>query len=306
MRPTVPLVLGMQNTATSTVVKIANAHPSAFLLFEVDFGADPQQSRHHEALVQRFPWAAGQFRRGATVPGLDAFAHHLVAHGHAFEVIGTKIPGFRPDLLVEAKRRPVVFCFRDPRTWTCKNLVVRRYLGDLADVRPAVVRTVRYLAMSFRRPVTRLAMEQLIADPDRYRTRLAHALGLEPGPMAEWWDKRPGPDDPRAFSPWENWHASARVKPARNDTASVLADHPFWDALLPLFDHLAAHAEAGLPAAELDDIDRDLAALASGPAVPLEALFEGFVSERLVLGTDRDFVERARLRLDYGETPVEV
>ncbi len=269
------VILGSRKSGTSTAVAIANTPPDAFCLYEVDFTEAPDRNRNAD-LIAFAPEARALFGTGRKIGEcLIALGEMLTARGHRFTRIGTKVIDRGPDFFAQLGC-PALYLIRDIRTWAAKGRVVVNVIGN-ADAVPVIVSYVADYVATFLFPdIRRARLEDLTRDATSLPRDIAALLGLPMNNFTEWWTRTDWRTQiPKNYSNWIDGHRSAFLPPEFQDTKVTLADHPFWRAILPLFDKYYGGFATAFPNAE---VEADLASLRAMPAAHAMTINEGYDS----------------------------
>jgi hypothetical protein len=288
------VILGASKTGTSTAVAVANAHPSVFCLFEADFSGAADHARNTD-LANLLPEARPLFQSDQTfAASLMEIGARLDAHGWRYERIGTKVQGIRPDLLPRLGELPVLFMVRDVRRWAVKNRILRDVIGarTATNIVPHLISYARYFLDSFRLAhCIRLRLDDVLSTDATVFPRAIAALLKLPQPSFEaWWNAATAwkATAPKNYSDWIDGHTSAFLPPLLNDTISQLANHPFWDAFLPVFDKYFQASERTFTSAEIMRDQHHLDELSSRFTMRLEEGFTRFESFKIMGLSKRD------------------
>jgi hypothetical protein len=141
--------------------------------------------------------------------------------------------------------------------WAAKNRVATDFIGK-GNAVPALVSYVATFVMSFLFPLVRRArLEDLFVDEDSLPKSLARLLDLPPREFEKWWTKTDWVRQlPKSYSDWTEGHRSAFLPPVFTDTQVELAEHPFWNVILPIFEKYYSDIDGSFPAAEVNlDLD---------------------------------------------------
>jgi hypothetical protein len=282
------LILGAQKTGTSTAVAICSADPASHVFYEVDFTAPPAFGRNQE-FIAAFPGLADLFESDLSLKAALGEALRRVPewNASATRVFGTKIPGLRPDKIAANRDLPLVLTVRDIRTWLCKNTVVRHYLQDDIDANavPTAIAYAQFLLESFRHDrCLRLRLTDITRDGAAYwPQRMSDFLGLPMSEIKRWWEKKSEIGAKTRYSNWTQLHRSTFAAPVMLDTTSTLTGHPFWSALLPIFDKYFQAHEGRFAAAEVEADLRELARLGERMTMSLR---EGFATVKSAMIRD--------------------
>jgi hypothetical protein len=292
MKPFV--ILGASKTGTSTAVAATNTHPSVFCLFESDFSRDPGHGRNRD-LCAVLPAAAALYGQGHPFADCLTRIHSLLeANGWAFERVGTKVQGIRPDLVPRLGDVPVLFMVRDVRLWAVKNRVLRDVMAAHAatDIVPHITAYARYYLDSFLiERCLRLPFDRVISrDIGMLPNALAELLGLPPAGFEKWWQQAGiwKQTAPKNYCAWVEGHASAFMQPLLADTRSRLAHHPFWTHFLPVFDKYFLAPEKKHSRAEVLRDQFALDEIARTHTMRLDEGFEQFESFKIMHVSTRD------------------
>lgn len=267
---------GPINTATSAITALLNSSPSVFVLFEALIGQDPLNRRARDLLAVR-PHALGAFSPAHSFEqSLDCLRAQFAAEGFTYHTMGLKHPSIDSRRLRERASVPTIYCLRDLRSWLVKPLVRRTYLTDV-DVVPAAVGATVHLAESFLLPsVVHVSLEDFLADHVATVRRLEALLGVALN--ERYWQEIGRQPGPKSEVPWWRSHASTMQPPrpghAEHDPA--LADHPFWDELLPTFGRYqaAARADSSVSEAQVAADCEQLRSMLDRWQVPLATAYE--------------------------------
>lgn len=306
-------ILGAQKTATSRVALMLNCQPGVFIAYEWQL-QNGQLSRHARSFLAAYPEARHLFRGSGDLKALYAgLREFLERQGRPAEVVGDKIPGIDARLLAMAAGFKVIFTVRDIRTWLCKDDIQRKYVTAPDAVPAAVDYTVHFLRSFLLPDALRLRMEDVLADNRGTLERIGRFIGRDLCAAGEaWWDRVAGlkTHPLHAFDPW--WegrrHGSAAIAAGASDTIVTTRPHPFWDALLPVFDKYYGNPAGRFAPQEVAaDIAR-VEALAARSPLPLEALYANVRRIELV-ADDRPLKKRLKRRIRerlqalYGAAP---
>ena len=279
MKPFV--ILGSRKTATSTAVAVANTHPGAFCLYEVDFAQAPDLGRNTD-LSTFLPETRVLFGTGRTTGEcLSALGEMLADRGYRFDHLGTKIIDRGADLFAQLGC-PALYLIRDVRTWAAKGRIVTNLIGE-ASAAPVIAGYVADYVATFLFPdIRRARMEDFTQDRDALPRSIAALLGLPEAGFTEWWTRTEWRTQaPKNYSNWIDGHRSAFLPPEFQDTKAVLADHPFWRALLPLFDKYYAGFAGTFSRQEVETDLAAVRALSTSHSMTLNEGYESFQSFRI-------------------------
>jgi hypothetical protein len=294
-------ILGAQKTATSRVALMLNCQPGVFIAYEWQL-QNGQISRHARSVLSAFPEARHLFRGSGELAALyTGLREFLARQGRPAEIVGDKLPGVDPRLLSTAAAFKVIFTVRDIRTWLCKDDIQRKYV-TAPDAVPAAVDYTAHFLRSFLLPeVLRLRMEEVLSDNRGTLERIGGFIGRDLCAAGEaWWERVAGlkAHPLHAADPW--WegrrHGSAAIAAGASDTIVTPRPHPFWDALLPVFDKYYGRTSGGFAPQEVAaDIAR-VEALAAFSPLPLETLYADVRRIELV-ADDRPLKKRLKRRI---------
>ena len=258
MKAELLFVIGQGKTGTSTVVGILNSHPAILVLYEAYLNRhDPLTPRRVE-LQKTYPDLSASLE--AASGWCETYvraAEYFEKRGHCYRYFGEKMLS---RLLSQEQMRlagdsRVIFVARNLRTWLCKNIVVSAFIQS-EDLAAKAVKYADDLLQSYLWPkCLRVRMEDLIHHNEMVLAALSEFLGLELARTAStWWDTigEYPPGDPKRAINWWSHHDSSRLKPTREDTGATLKSHPFWDAILPVFDKYFQSPTAAFSAGEVE------------------------------------------------------
>ena len=268
------------------MVSILNAHPHAFVLYEVDFALAADATLRNEEFVAWLPETEALFGQGDDVPAaLSQCAERLAGRDFFFRAIGTKLLWLDDPRLAGLGESPCVYIARDPRTWAMKNRICDEFYPQsypnwqenlLPPLTDYVKRLVTASALPNRLIIT---LEDLLADSPAMVARLAAFFDLQDCEilMRDWWQWTAWPEGhPKAIGRWQQDHASATVPPKPQDTAVEIKPHPAWDVVLPLY--TAYVADTPKTAEDRSQALKALSVLADGPPARPEDLYESVES----------------------------
>ncbi len=269
-------ILGYPKTASSNLVGILNCHPDIFMLYETNLRSSAM-SRYAQQLVDAWPETRGLVYAeqpiGKPYEKLGGMLREK--YGRDYRYVGDKFAG-EPAADFTGLPGKVMFSLRDIRTWLAKSSVQSIYQIEM-DIVPIAIDFTAFLMRTHLMPHgMRVKMEDLLADDTSLFKKIDDFLDLDlSGHAARWWQDvgKYKSSDPKSLQNWAKGHPSSTTKPAGEDTAAELADHPFWDEILPLFDKYY-QADNCFSAA---DVEGDLKALRGIGAMSPVRLDEAFV-----------------------------
>ncbi len=284
-------VLGYPKTASSNLVGILNCHPDIFMLYETNLRSSAM-SRYAGQLVDAWPETRGLVyaEQPIAVPYAKLGDMLREKYGRDYRYVGDKFAG-EPVANFTGLPGKVIFSLRDIRTWLAKGSVQSIYQIE-SNIVPIAIDFTAFLMRTHLVPHgVRVKMEDLLGDDTALFKQLDDYLGLDLTKHADQWWQDVGnykSSDPKSLQSWAKGHPSSTTKPSGEDTAAQLADHPFWDAILPLFDkyyqadgcHSSAEVEADLTA---------LAAINKIPAVRLDQAFDGIETRSISKSKKKKF-----------------
>lgn len=233
---------GVQKSATSTLVGLLNSHPDIFILYETMLHQQ-NISKYGNQLLASCPEARECFKLTGDIsePYLklaDLLEEKL---GKRYAYVGDKFLSFNA-YAAQPEANKVIFIMRDIRTWAAKPAIRDIYRTDIDLVRPAIG-YLKYIINARRTQKTLcLRMEDMVKDSAWLAREIGDYLGLKFDEQG-WW-KNVGQyavDDPKSWQSWYKTHPSATVAPKKFDMKVELAQHPFWDEFLPVFDKYYSH-----------------------------------------------------------------
>jgi hypothetical protein len=258
--PNLLFVIGPHKTFTSSLVGLLNSCPDIFLLYETEpYAARP--TKWALRLLKNKPELRKCFAKRNDIEGAyRTLYEHLCIRGNGFRYFGDKIATIDDgyfDLLPTFKK---IVTIRDVRTWLAKDSIRKAYALD-GDIVPTACQYVRFLIKSrFASDVHLIRLEDAIEDfglqAGRISTFLGHDLKVPP----QWWQTvgNYAQTEPKSLQPWWGKHPSSSIQPDRLDVTCEIAPHPFWNAMLPIFNKYYT----GTPTVSSADIESDLSALA--------------------------------------------
>lgn len=255
-------ILGNYKTGTSSMVGMLNAHPDIFILYEVYLREGV--TRYGKNFLKNFPDARYLFRRSGELAGLYSQLQQFLANkGHSYRFVGDKIPLVDSNKLQQVDNSLVIYCIRDIRTWLVKDAIIE--FGQCkSDLTPVAIDYCVDFLQSFLLPaIYHCRLEDFLSNNDLIITKLASFLNLELRPhLDNWWKKIVVKEkgNPKGILQWWRKHPSSLTKPLKLDVSVSISSHPFWEAILPIFDKYYLNIEGLFSEAE---ILKDIAAVKS-------------------------------------------
>ena len=253
-------ILGLFETATSSLVGMLNCHPEIFILYEV-YLKQAIISRYGLNFLERYPEARKLFRTAVPLTDLyEKMGVFFKENGFSYKYVGDKLPGFDTGLFEEIKQSKIVYCVRDLRSWLLKDQVVESCLAGNDFVPLAIDYCVNFLE-SFKLPdVFHCRMEEFINDNDSIINKLEPFLEIDLRPhLDNWWEKIVIEDsnNPKSLCKWWTKHPSSLIKPQKVDIEFVLNLHSFWDIILDIFNKYYDNPEKNFADQEISqDIEK--------------------------------------------------
>jgi len=277
-------ILGLPNTATSTLVGIVNSHPEILVCYET-WSLPPRLTNYSSKLCAAFPEVRRMFSGSLNLPdSYAAMGGVLAAQGHSYRYIGDKVVSFTFDEMTSLAETRAVYITRPLTEWLIKREVRRAYGTDLDAVTPAL-HYLRCLAFANTRPRwLRVSMQNLMSNPRGFISKLAAALDLLPGDFDHsWWNSLQNYKDPVKNSmKWADAHPSSLMPPQHiPDIKYRLTSHPFWSDVADTAEDLLNRMEGGISDNEAAELEMKFQAIADRyPSIPLQALYSEFSEKR--------------------------
>jgi hypothetical protein len=258
--PTLLFVVGPHKTFTSSLVGFLNACPDVFLLYETEpYAARP--TKWALRLLENKPELRKCFAKGDEIERTyRTLYQHLCVGRSEFLYFGDKIATIDDSHFDLFRKFKKIVTIRDLRTWLAKESIREAYALD-ADIVPAACQYVRFLIKSrLADDVLLITLEEAVENLRRQQKRISAFLGDDLNIPREWWRSVGEYDatDPKSLQPWWERHASSSVEAERLDIECQISSHPFWNAILPIFNKYYDRAAKTSAA----DAENDLFALA--------------------------------------------
>ena len=283
------LITGAMKTGTSTACAICSTDKLSHIFYDVDFSKPSDLDRNRD-ITAAFPESAVFFSTGVNSgirDKLEKFEEIYPSLRKKFpRFLGVKVPSLTPGLFAESVDLQIVLCVRDIRTWLCKNSVIEHYFSRHMDVNivPTAIEYAVFLLSSFEcNRILRLRMEDLPLDDGKHWPRaLADFLDIESSVYENWWERRDIVKSGASYSNWPWLHESAFLKPRIQDTEASLLSHPFWDALLPIFDKYYRAGGGSFSREEISEDKHCLTSMLERFEVRHADIYEEFMSFKIV------------------------
>jgi hypothetical protein len=272
-------VVGAPKTATTALCGVLNCHPDVFMMCEVEL-ANRHITRWGKRLLREHPHMEPFFCcEGADI--LEAYGRaqaHLSKLGYARQLFGDKFVGIESNIASKVDGAKIIFTVRHLPEWLAKDSVLSEYKFE-DNIVPIAVQYSKQFLESFRlERVFHVRFSDFLRHHRRTVDSIWHFLDIEsPQGGDRWWESVGNypPGDPKQAISWWRGHASSAVQPQSSDTQVEIANLPFWQEILPIFNryYKAAGAAVRPP---LDEIEADLQALdliAEKFAVPTKAAY---------------------------------
>jgi hypothetical protein len=231
-------ILGSYKTATSTLVGMLNCHPEIFLLYETQL-YNGEISKYGKQFLNKYSNMRYLFRFSESIDTLyDELHQVMIRSGYPYKYIGDKLPYLDTRLMPEFKNSKIIFNIRDIRTWLAKEQVTAIFVNGIDTVPIAIDYCVSFFKSFLFPDVFHCKMEELINSNKKVISDLSRFLDLSLMPyLDEWWDNVVIEDNknPKSTITWWKSHPSSLKKPTKFDIKINIAEHPFWEAILPLF-----------------------------------------------------------------------
>lgn len=278
-------ILGGMKTATTSMCGLLNHHPDVLVMCEVMLNSNCP-GRWGRRLLKGFPDVLPFFFGDRGAPYLANYRQaqtFFAGKGHGQSYFGDKFATIDSGYAEQMEDARVIFCVRSLPEWVAKDSVRAHYPLD-ANIAPFAVQYCKHFLESFLlENVYHVRMVEFLKENAKVVDDIWRFLGLTPPKNAyEWWQSigHYGPDDPKGLMNWWKGHMSSATAPKENDTSAEIAPHPFWDAVLPIFERYYALAGSG-SRAELSVVLQDIAALEKISrqfVVPIETAYKSLSS----------------------------
>jgi hypothetical protein len=252
-------ILGPHKTFTSSLVGLLNADPEILLLFETE----PYETRPTGwalQLVQNRPDLGASLGKDDDIERAYQGLHSaIVGDRSGYAIFGDKIATIDDAYLERLAPFKKIVTLRDVRTWLAKQSIRRMYALD-ADIVRSACQYVRFLIKTRTTSnVLVIRLEDVVANLPCQVKRASAFLGRRLDIPKRWWESVGSYDsrDPKQLQPWWERHPSSSTDADSLDVRCQISSHPFWDALLPIFERHFDPEAAISP----DSADSDLLAL---------------------------------------------
>lgn len=276
-RPGAFFVLGLHNTATSTLVAMLNSHPRILVCYET-WGQPPMLTRYGLDLCREEPALREIFDgRLDMAAAYERAGRMLAERGHSYDWVGDKRVVFTAAELEALGGCPAVYVWRPVEEWLLKREVRRAYATDF-DAKVPALHFLRCLnvAVSQERWLC-LSMSEIFQDPTAFFAKVSGLLGVECSKFDhEWWQRAASPTDRiKASMRWIDAHPSSLLPPQRAaDVRYERAEHPFWKFVDGVMERLRRPAHQGGRMRLKHEIERELHQAAEQfPRLPLAELY---------------------------------
>lgn len=279
-------VLGLPNTATSTLVAILNSHPEVLVCYET-WMLPPLLTHYTWQICQCFPEIRKCYSGNRNI--LESFAHMgdiFADRGIRYKYLGDKLVSFTLNEMKDLSVAHVIYVTRPIKEWLIKREVRRSYDTNLDAVTPCL-HYLRCLAIAMSQPNWfRVTIQNLIDEPSVFISNIADYLGLNAGDFDQnWWKSLLHYNDPIKNSmKWAERHPSSLLPPQkRADNSYSLSNHPFWSDIVPIENYLNGQYTTGLTNQEFYDVSTQIDVLADKYSyIPLKNLYLKFSEKRHV------------------------
>jgi Sulfotransferase family len=258
-------ILGGPKTATTSLCGLINSHPEAFVMCEV-FLNNSNPGRWGAKLLKAHPDALPFFFRSFDADRLENYRNaqrHFATQGYGRRYFGDKFADIDSGFSEWVQDARVIFSVRHLPEWLAKDSVRANYPLD-ANLVPFAVQYAKHFLESFLLDrVHHVRLEDFLTDNAGVVDRIWKFLDLPlPENTYHWWETigHYPPGDPKACLNWWRGHISSSIAPQGNDTRVETTPHPFWNSILPIFDHYFTAVETGLRLSRTE-VMRDIAAL---------------------------------------------
>jgi len=250
-------VLGLPNSATSTVVGIVNSHPEILVCYET-WMLPPRVTQYTTRVCNVFPEIRKVFSGTLEIPDAYIKMGEIVAqHGIQYKYIGDKMVSFTLEEMQMLADASVLYIVRPLAEWLIKREVRRTYNTDLDTVVPAL-HYLRCLTFANSKPNwLRVSMQAMMDHPEEFIFKTAKYLGLDPNDFdRNWWKSLEHYSDPLKNSMgWAKAHPSSLMPPQhRPDITYQLKNHPFWIDVKNIEKELFSKIEVGISEAEKEEL----------------------------------------------------
>jgi hypothetical protein len=260
-------IIGGPKTASTSLCGLVNSHADVFVMCEVHLN-EKSPSRWAKKLLSLHRDLLPMFNLEAATDPLDRYRHmqmHLAKQNWARAYFGDKFATIDSGYSNWARSSRVIFTVRQLSEWLAKDSVQRIYNHEDNIVPLAVQYTKHFLESFLLDRVLHVRVDDFLNKNERIVDEVWKFLGLEPPEDAyRWWQSigQYAPQDPKSAINWWRGHASSAIAPQKNDTQVVISKHPFWDAILPIFEGYYCNLESKKPlnpdeiSADFDRLDR--------------------------------------------------